>query len=442
MAEQTARFRDVFAVGEFRVLWIAQTQSRIGDQFARVALALLVFEQTSSAALTALVYASTYLPPLITAPLLAGLADRYSRRTVMWAVDLLRAALIGLMAIPAVPLPVLAVLVVAVSCFDPLFSAARIATLPKVLPGGRYQVGMSISSSTDGIAQIVGFALGGVIVAATGSPHLVLAIDAVSFLVSAALLRWGLRPHLPATESDGTASRASGFALAGIRLVAANRNLMGLAALVWMFGFFVVPEAMAAPYAAEIGGGEAVVGVLMAADVVGMVIGGLLVAKLGTGLRRRLTVPLAIAAGLPFVATLFAPNVMVTVALWALSGLMSATSFSRRSDSCNWCPTACAPAPSASPPRASRPPRAWAWRSPAVSPKRCRRPWRSRCAAASAHWARSPSASPSDSPKRTSRQQPPNDPRHTLRTERNRVEHERGGAMTNNNHAQKDSAWR
>jgi MFS family permease len=323
MAEQTARFRDVFAVGEFRVLWIAQTQSRIGDQFARVALALLIFERTSSAALTALVYASTYLPPLLTAPLLAGLADRYSRRTVMWAVELLRAVLIGLMAIPAVPLPVLAVLVVAVSCFDPLFSAARIATLPKVLPDGRYQVGMSIGSSTDGIAQIAGFALGGVVVAATGSPHLVLAIDAVSFLVSAALLRWGLRPHLPEAESAGTASRASGFALAGIRLVAGNRKLMGLASLVWLFGFFVVPEAMAAPYAAEIGQGEATVGVLMAADVVGMVIGALLVARLGTGLRRRLTVPLALAAGLPLVATLIAPNVLVTVSLWALSGLMS-----------------------------------------------------------------------------------------------------------------------
>ncbi|MDN3242945.1 MFS transporter [Glycomyces tritici] len=323
MAEQTARFRDVFAVGEFRVLWIAQTQSRIGDQFARVALALLIFERTSSAVLTALVYASTYLPPLLTAPLLAGLADRYSRRTVMWAVELLRAALIGIMAIPAVPLPALAVLVVAASCFDPLFSAARIATLPKVLPGGRYQVGMSISSSTDGIAQIAGFALGGIVVAATGSPHLVLAIDAVSFLVSAALLRWGLRPHLPASESDGAASRAGGFALAGIRLVAGDRRLMGLAALVWLFGLFVVPEAMAAPYAAELGRGEAAVGVLMAADVVGMVIGGLLVARLGSGLRRRLTVPLAFAAGLPLVATLIAPNVVVTVALWALSGLMS-----------------------------------------------------------------------------------------------------------------------
>ncbi|MFC3495716.1 MFS transporter [Glycomyces rhizosphaerae] len=323
MAAQTARFRDVFAVGEFRVLWIAQTQSRIGDQFARVALALLVFERTSSAALTALVYASTYLPPLLVAPLLAGLADRYPRRTVMWTVEVLRAVLIGVMAIPAVPLPVLAVLVVAVSCPDPLFSAARIATLPRVLPDGRYQVGMSISSSTDGIAQIAGFALGGVIVAATGSPHLVLALDAVSFLVSAALLRWGLRPHLPEPDSAGSSSRASGFALAGIRLVAGNRNLMGLASLVWMFGFFVVPEAMAAPYAAELGEGEAAVGLLMAADVVGMVVGALLVARLRTGLRRRLTVPLAFAAGLPLVATLVAPGLPGTVALWALSGLLS-----------------------------------------------------------------------------------------------------------------------
>ena len=38
MPERTATFREVFAVGEFRVLWIAQVQSRIVDQFARVAL--------------------------------------------------------------------------------------------------------------------------------------------------------------------------------------------------------------------------------------------------------------------------------------------------------------------------------------------------------------------------------------------------------------------
>lgn len=324
MSEQAARFRDVFAIGEFQVLWIAQAQSRIGDQFARVALSLLVFERTSSAALTALVYASTYLPPLLTAPLLAGLADRYSRRTVMWTVDVLRAVLIGLMAVPAMPLPVLGLLVVAVACPEPLFSSARIATLPKVLPGGRYQVGMGITGATDGIAQIAGFALGGVVVAATGSPHLVLAVNALTFLVSAALVRWGLRPHLPETGGDtGNSAPKGRFALAGVRLVARNRSLMGLAALAWTFGFYVVPESLAAPYVAEIGAGASAVGLLMAADVAGMAIGGLLVARLGTEVRRRLTVPLAFAAGLPLVVTFAEPGVWVAAVLWAVSGLCS-----------------------------------------------------------------------------------------------------------------------
>jgi hypothetical protein len=50
-------FRDALAVGEFRVLWLAHAQSRLGDQLARVAIAVLVFSRTSSALLTALTYA-------------------------------------------------------------------------------------------------------------------------------------------------------------------------------------------------------------------------------------------------------------------------------------------------------------------------------------------------------------------------------------------------
>lgn len=325
MAQPTAKFRDVFAVAEFRVLWAAQAQSRIGDQFAKVALALLVFDQTSSPALTTLVYALTFLPPLLTAPLLAGLADRYSRRTVMVVIELLRASLIGSMAIPALPLPVVGLLLVAATCPQPLFTAARSAVLPTVLEGERFPVGMSIVTSTNGLAQILGFTVGGAFVALTGSPHLVLALDAVTFVLSAALLRWGLRPHRPEgppLESGGRSTgRNGGFALAGIALVAKDRRLLGLASLVWIFGFYLAPEALAIPYAHQIGAGEAAVGVLMAADVAGMVIGAFLVARLGPELRQRLMVPLAAAAGLPLLATVAGPGIAVTVVLWAVSGL-------------------------------------------------------------------------------------------------------------------------
>lgn len=322
MSEHTASFRDVLAVGEFRVLWIAQVQSRIGDQFARVALAVLVFDRTSSAALTALVYALTLLPPLLTAPLLAGLADRHSRRTVMVTVDLLRAGLMALMVIPSLPLWLLAVLVVAVTCPQPLFSAARTATTPRVLPDERFPVGASIMTASDGIAQIVGFTLGGLVIGISGSPHLALAVNAVTFALSAAMLRWGVREHRPEADPAPSGRGSGGFVLAGIRYVTGDRRLLGLAALVWLFGCYVVPEALAAPYAAQIGAGQAAVGPLMAADVIGAAVGAVIVAKFGPTLRRRLTVPLAAAAGIPLVTTVTGPGLPVTLALWAVSGLL------------------------------------------------------------------------------------------------------------------------
>ncbi len=63
-------FRDVFAVREFQALFAAHVLSVIGDQFARLALAILVFERTGPAGLAALTFALTFLPDLVGSPLL------------------------------------------------------------------------------------------------------------------------------------------------------------------------------------------------------------------------------------------------------------------------------------------------------------------------------------------------------------------------------------
>ncbi len=55
----TATFRDVFAVGEFRALWAAQLLSVIGDQLARVALTVLVYDRTRSALLAAITFGAS-----------------------------------------------------------------------------------------------------------------------------------------------------------------------------------------------------------------------------------------------------------------------------------------------------------------------------------------------------------------------------------------------
>src|ERR1700689_2197493 len=69
-------YRDVFAVGEFRALWLAQLLSVAGDQLARVALTVLVYDRTRSALLAAVTYAASIIAVFAGGVLLSGLADR------------------------------------------------------------------------------------------------------------------------------------------------------------------------------------------------------------------------------------------------------------------------------------------------------------------------------------------------------------------------------
>src|SRR5262245_63559284 len=88
-----ATFGEVFAVGEFRSLWLAQVLSVAGDQLARVALTLLVFDRTGSSLLAAVTFAASVVPTFVGGIALSGLADRWPGRRVMMACDLSRALL-------------------------------------------------------------------------------------------------------------------------------------------------------------------------------------------------------------------------------------------------------------------------------------------------------------------------------------------------------------
>lgn len=128
MAERgKSGFGDVLRIAEFRSLWAADLLSVLGDQLARVVLAVLVYARTSSAALTALTYALTFVPQVLGGVLLSGLADRYPRRRVMVTPDLVRAVLAGLMALPGLPLPALWACLALLSMAAGPFKAAQLA---------------------------------------------------------------------------------------------------------------------------------------------------------------------------------------------------------------------------------------------------------------------------------------------------------------------------
>src|SRR3954453_16915509 len=109
-AERRVTFGDVLANREFRAMYVAQALSVMGDQLARIAVALLVFDRSDSAFLTALAYGLSYLPWIAAGPLLAGYAVPLPRRSVMLFCDVARAVLVMAIAVPHLPLPLIFVL--------------------------------------------------------------------------------------------------------------------------------------------------------------------------------------------------------------------------------------------------------------------------------------------------------------------------------------------
>jgi hypothetical protein len=194
-------------VPEFRALWGAELVSVAGDQLARVGLSVLVFGRTGSAVWAAATYALTFLPALVGRVLLGRLADRCPRRRVMLACDLVRAVLVALMALPLTPLPVLCALLVAVVLLAPLHTAALGALLPEVVPGAVFDAALTLRYVTGQVAQVGGFVLGGVLVAAL-SPSAALTLDAASFLVSALAVRLGVAER-PVPGAAAPARRAT-----------------------------------------------------------------------------------------------------------------------------------------------------------------------------------------------------------------------------------------
>ncbi|MDT7802866.1 MAG: hypothetical protein QOI78_6299 [Actinomycetota bacterium] len=312
-------FREVFGIAEFRALWFAELLSIAGDQLARVALSILVFTATGSATLTGLTYALTFAPSLLGGIFLTGLADRFSRRTVMVVVDLLRAGLILLVAVPALPFWVVCVLVGAVSLLNPPFKAAQLAMLPQVLEGDRFVVGMGVRSMTVQTAQLLGFAGGGALLLAL-DPHLALVIDAVTFLLSAAFVRFGVRARPAAANAE---KRKSFFAMIGTggRVAWASPALRALVLFTWLMGLLPVYEGIAAPYVAASGGGLGLVGLLLAADPVGSVIGTFVFTRwVPAQIRPKLIGPLSALCAVPMLVAFTQPGTLVSVVLFVLSG--------------------------------------------------------------------------------------------------------------------------
>ncbi|MFG3706984.1 MFS transporter [Micromonospora sp. NPDC047670] len=332
-------------------LLIAQAVSVAGTRMSVVAVPWFVLQTTGDALLTG-VTAFVEMGALVAARVLGGpLVDRLGARVASVGGDLTAGLVLGvvplLYAAGLLAFPVLLVLVGIVGLFRGPSDNAKYAMVPDVAAaaGWSNERAAGLADSVHRLGSLIGAPLGAVLIALVGAP-VVIALDAASFLLAAALVAALVRVRRaePDPAEAGRRTGVRGYLAdlgAGLRFVRRDPLLRAIVAMVLLTN--LLDQAMTAVlipvWAAERFDDAAPVGLVFGALSAGAFIGSLLVSVYGARLPRWRTYAVAFLLGaVPRIFVLALPVGLPVIAGVALAGgvligainpLLSAAEFER-----------------------------------------------------------------------------------------------------------------
>lgn len=319
---------------DYRRLWLASTGSSIGDGFHSIAATWLVFDTLGGGpqalALLGIVY---FIPTLAFGVLSGTIVDRLDRRVVMVAADLARAALVGLLAVlvwlGVATVPIVIAIGLAHIVAGLFFNPAHNAVLPAYVDKDDLVPANALMAMSWQSSSLLAPAIGGVLFATIG-PFGLLAIDALSFLVSAILIR-GLTPG-PALPGSARRRPILEEAADGLRFIAGHppsRLIVLVAGGNQLFGVGPYRTMVPAWVAQVIRGGAPEFGFLNSALAAGILLGNLGMSSIRARLPLvRIVVGGVFLQGVTFLLFGLAPDLAVAslafFALGAVNGVLNA----------------------------------------------------------------------------------------------------------------------
>jgi len=262
----------------FRNIWGASLASNFGGLIQSVGASWMMTTIASSAAMVALVQASTTLPIMLLALVAGAIADNLDRRKVMLTAQTFMLVVSALLSIWTwagwITPGLLLTFTFLIGCGTAFNGPSWQASVGDMVPRADLPGAVALNSMGFNIARSVGPAVGGMIVAAAGAAT-AFAVNAMSYVgLIAVLLRW--RPNIPkptlARERLGTAMAA------GIRYVAMSPNIRVVLLRASLFGIAASAISALLPLVARhvLGGGPLTYGILLGAFGAGAVGGAFL----------------------------------------------------------------------------------------------------------------------------------------------------------------------
>lgn len=327
----------VFRYREFRLLWAGQFISNLGDSFGYLALIWMVKELTGSGLLMGTVMAVASLALVLLGPPAGTLVDRWQKRQVMLATDVIRFFLVALMAAAYafrwISVPLILAYAALSGMASAFFQPALQGSLVSLVEREELTQANSFSALTRQIAMMAGPVLAGITVATAGI-SVAFSLDALSFLVSAASLacmRYRTATAMaPATGGPG--GRTPALRQVRQQLAEGLATIVGHSVLRWVIPIAVIANFLFGPIPVLLPllagmispNGPAAFGYLNGAMGAGMLAGSLAMATLGQKWRKGWAAIAGMAGiGLAMAAVGAAPAVPAGAAAMFATGLFN-----------------------------------------------------------------------------------------------------------------------
>ena len=271
--------------GQYRLLWGAHLLSVTGNQVTRLAVPFQVYVLTGSPLAIAGVMGAQLIPILVLSLLAGSIADAFDRRKVLMTTQVgLAVTNVGFVVASLQedpPVWLFFLLAASTGSFLAVDWPARLAAVPRLVPRERLPAAIALTQLSQNSSQIIGPAIGGLILAWQG-PAAAYVADLAAFSVSI----WGLVllrpiPPLHRVVAPGLAAIREGLAFARSRRVILGAFAIDLNAMIFGRPIGLFPVLALDVFHV----GAAGVGVLTAAPAIGAFVGALLSGWI-SGIRR------------------------------------------------------------------------------------------------------------------------------------------------------------
>ena len=318
----------------YGLLWSSQLISQIGNWALLAALPFFVFQLTGSVLATGVMFIVEVIPSILLGSVAGVFVDRWNRRWTMIGANVARGLLLLLLLTFRSTEQVWVVYVVAFfeSVANLFFSPANNALLPQLVTKDELVTANSLDALGENVARIIGPALGGALLAATGLAA-VAVIDVGSYLIGAGLI-YLIKEPKPAAEEGQIAEADRSIRMewikfwrdwiGGLRLVSQRRPLSYafIATGVALIGDSIMGVLLVVFVQDVVGVGAQEFGWILTARGVGGVLGGLIIARVGPRFKPKNLMAYGMAgAGAVLIIMLQFPSLPVVLSSAVLVGL-------------------------------------------------------------------------------------------------------------------------